>query len=497
MPETHSERNDRKAKERLERVTKAKDLKDGCIYRGEVVGTIRTTCGSVRPVLRRCLHEVVSIKNCSCILTKPHKTCKSILLEDGTKNVIEGSLEEYVAICDQCEHREKPAPVPLPPVIAEVKTTPVAPVAKEQSSTSRKDIEHCLLDNGPSKMTIQEIKKLSNALRAMFGRASQPPTLPPPKTDQGSDMKYKLLRRIFVGENFHRSGWPYAMLSLGMRADLQDTLQGILIDDFVEQTFLYHGNKVSVPGYREPWVGFFHHPPNAPDWFWENQKLQHLWTKQPFLDSLPYMKMAFCLSNYLGDWLKKKLDVPVCVLKHPCEDGPVKWGEIEMPKRPRLLSFGWYLRDTRILSRIPDGDYDKLRLWAGRSNHIKYDRLVEENYGAGDYKMGKTCSYVPNAEFDKLLATSVVVSKMLDVSAANGVIDCIARNTPILVNKHPAVVEYLGADYPLYYEDASAIPGLLEKVDAASVYISKMKKGWMDGSRFADDVHAAINRHIS
>ena len=36
-------------------------------------------------------------------------------------------------------------------------------------------------------------------------------------------------------------------------------------------------------------------------------------------------------------------------------------------------------------------------------------------------------------------------------SANNAVIECIARGTPLLVNPLPAVVEYLGADYPFYF----------------------------------------------
>jgi hypothetical protein len=39
-------------------------------------------------------------------------------------------------------------------------------------------------------------------------------------------------------------------------------------------------------------------------------------------------------------------------------------------------------------------------------------------------------------------------------AANNAVIECIARATPIIINPLPSVVEYLGADYPLYATNA-------------------------------------------
>jgi hypothetical protein len=58
-----------------------------------------------------------------------------------------------------------------------------------------------------------------------------------------------------------------------------------------------------------------------------------------------------------------------------------------------------------------------------------------------------------NDEYDELLSENIVFLELIDVSAANTILECIARKTPILVNKHPAVVEYIGADYPFYYEN--------------------------------------------
>ena len=55
--------------------------------------------------------------------------------------------------------------------------------------------------------------------------------------------------------------------------------------------------------------------------------------------------------------------------------------------------------------------------------------------------------------YDKLLAENIVFLCLLDASAVNTVLECIVRNTPIVINRLPALEEFLGLDYPLFYED--------------------------------------------
>jgi hypothetical protein len=65
-------------------------------------------------------------------------------------------------------------------------------------------------------------------------------------------------------------------------------------------------------------------------------------------------------------------------------------------------------------------------------------------------------SYLNNDDFDTLLSQNVVFLQLKDASAVNTLIECIIRNTPIIVNPLPAVVEYLGPDYPYYYDQTNA-----------------------------------------
>jgi hypothetical protein len=61
--------------------------------------------------------------------------------------------------------------------------------------------------------------------------------------------------------------------------------------------------------------------------------------------------------------------------------------------------------------------------------------------------------FLDNIEYDRLLAENIVFLDLYDSSANNALVECIVRGTPVVVNRLPAVMEYLGPDYPLYFDD--------------------------------------------
>ena len=78
-----------------------------------------------------------------------------------------------------------------------------------------------------------------------------------------------------------------------------------------------------------------------------------------------------------------------------------------------------------------------------------------------------------NTEYDQIVSQSIVFLDLIDCSASNTIVECIARQTPILIRRLDPVVEYLGEEYPLYFTDLGEIPTLLtpEKVCKARVYL--------------------------
>ena len=98
-------------------------------------------------------------------------------------------------------------------------------------------------------------------------------------------------------------------------------------------------------------------------------------------------------------------------------------------------------------------------------------------------------------EYDNLLSNNIVFVDLFDASANNAVLECIIRNTPILINKLPAIVEYLGENYPLYFNNLDEVSKILENNDLilqAHEYLKSMNKSDLSIDYFKKQVFSCI-----
>jgi len=293
----------------------------------------------------------------------------------------------------------------------------------------------------------------------------------------------------------HRAGWPYVLSYLK-----HDPNGPILFDDFVERTFedrRKHGEAWSVP-----WVGMFHHPPNMPPWFNKEQPLDRLFSSTWWHRVRPFMVGAMALSDYLADYLRATIpDVPVGVVKHPTMfvDKMFDWDAFEANPNPLVVQVGWYLRNYKAIYQMPVPD------WIGRA-HLKdeapwirgaaqrtdfYSPFRDREV----YPGVKVIKRLSNEAYDELLSRNLMAVEFFDTSANNAVVEAIVRNTPLVVNNHRAVREYLGDDYPLFFDDIGDCYTLLadkSRVRAAYEYLRDMDKSELTGASFAAGVERFV-----
>lgn len=107
---------------------------------------------------------------------------------------------------------------------------------------------------------------------------------------------------------------------------------------------------------------------------------------------------------------------------------------------------------------------------------------------------------VSNEEYDNLLTQNIVFLNLVDASAVNTILECIVRNTPIIVNNIPAVIELLGENYPLYYNSDSKIDEQVsflmcdtKKFKEAHRYLKAMDKTKFTIEYFINDLTRIIN----
>ena len=299
-----------------------------------------------------------------------------------------------------------------------------------------------------------------------------------------------------IGTNFHRSGWPYAYAALRSL----HSPSGILLDDFVEQNFCYRDTPLT---YDRPWIGIFHHPPNPPafsnqrEWLWKAFETA-VWKR-----SVKHLRLAIALSRHLADWLQRQLGVPVAVVKLPCQVQRRGWTpEAWMANHDKMLvGVGWYLRNTQVLQQTPAlPGMAKLRLLPDKAHIHDWDHRVRRHWERNGQRKRldevSTVGYVSSSVYDKLLNENVVVTEVFDASANNAVLDCLVRNTPLIVNRHPAVVEYLGPDYPLYFDEPNEICSLTKNIEEAHEHLRHCDKRWLSGNVFAESIQRVISANV-
>lgn len=282
----------------------------------------------------------------------------------------------------------------------------------------------------------------------------------------GGGVRFDFGEQLAQHYGTHRSGWAYALQ--GFEA-FHDPAAPVACNTFLEKRFVWgsdpgDGGCGPVRPLLQPWVGFLHVPPGVPGWFQAEQSPARVLSKESWKRSLPHCRGLFVLSDYHRRWLESALrpDFPISVLLHPTEfvDEPFSLERYRANPRKRLVQVGWWLRKLAAVNhlRVP-GLVPTLLGSDWTKNLMRYaERRV---HGLGTLPPVEQIGFLDNDAYDRLLAENLVFVDFYDTSANNAVIECIARGTPIVVCRHPAVEEYVGRDYPLFFDAPQDIARLL------------------------------------
>lgn len=272
----------------------------------------------------------------------------------------------------------------------------------------------------------------------------------------------------------HRSGWDYALSGL---FDFHNNC-GIIMDGFLENAFVWRKedfiHKKIIP-YKKPWIGFFHNPPNMPTWFSDNSAYPNsILNDKYFKQSIEYCKGLYVLSQYHKKYLEVMVpQVPIDVLYHPTEipDSKFNFEKFVKNKNKSIINIGWWLRKLNSFYLL-DSPYQKIRLLPNNKCKDTIFRLSKIERALYDIQLTsdqnksvKLVDHLSNESYDQFLTENIVFLDLYDSSANNAIIECIARGTPLLINRHPAIIEYLGEEYPFYFSDYDDAKNKLNNLD--------------------------------
>jgi hypothetical protein len=239
----------------------------------------------------------------------------------------------------------------------------------------------------------------------------------------------------------------------------------IKCDQNISHLFEGKSNVTPIP-LQDEWIGIWHNPHNMPKWFNHNHSPTSILQKKEFKESLKYCKGIFVLSHYFADWLSKQIDVPISVLHHPTQTPIIKFDfdKFINNKNKCLIQIGYWLRRMCSIGCIKTNLYKKI--WLYGNDWGLSCKQYEDEYHKNNNEVCSNMSDIvklrlPNVMYDLFLSQNIAFVHLYDSSANNAVIECITRNTPIVINRHPAVLEYLGKDYPLYFDKLEEVEEII------------------------------------
>ena len=228
-----------------------------------------------------------------------------------------------------------------------------------------------------------------------------------------------------------------------------------------------------------------------------------------------------------------KEKIPVYTLTHPTETPELKFNFNTFESNPlkQIIQIGGWLRNSYAIYELEINE-KKLKiskaLLQGKfmENYVKPQDFDITQLSKYMYKnppelnkrmcMTSTNKYVEglishintqfdsvqiihqldNQEYDKLLSKNIVFLNLINASACNTLIECVVRNTPILINRLEAVEEILGLDYPFYYDsiqEAGQMATDLQLTKKAHEYLCKLDKTNLSINKFIKDFEKIIS----
>lgn len=266
----------------------------------------------------------------------------------------------------------------------------------------------------------------------------------------------------------HRSGWQSVLNGM---SHLHNS-NGVWFESFVERSFNWFrkfsiDNKIIPIDF--PWVGIVHNPPFVPDWYSSDLPLH---SDDLFKNSLSNCLGIFTMSEYHASFLRNIFkSTPIESILHPhSNSSPETFDIYHYFYDKKILNIGYWLRKQTSFFNLDFPGHKKIKIWPyikdSKAYKFVYSKLLMESERLGvdfDFNSIDHLYRLADKDYDVFLSQSIVFLDLWDTSANNVILECIERETPILCSRHPACVEYLGKDYPLFFDNYSQIELLLSE----------------------------------
>ena len=274
-----------------------------------------------------------------------------------------------------------------------------------------------------------------------------------------------------INDYSHRFGWNNVLLTLYINdiitynlLDINDINNTQLVD-ICEKYFEW--SSLDINRGIEKWVGILHLTYNTPEYL-INLNIKKLLNNNIFNLRLPMCNTLISLSNHLNKFISEELSIYEYISKkfiyHPINiinniNKKFNINSYLLNNEKKIIQIGQQMRIFKSFLYLKFSQHKKIWLSGNINLEENIDKLKielnKDTINLNSYNVEH--KYVDNNEFDNLLINNIIFIHLYDSSANNTILEAISYKTPIIVNRCSAVEEYLGKDYPLYFNNIDEV----------------------------------------
>lgn len=268
-----------------------------------------------------------------------------------------------------------------------------------------------------------------------------------------------------------------------------------IIENFIENKLISKNNLIFITfcemyfykggkSLKQDWVGIIHDPEDTQLYY----KHKNIVNNINFKQSLPYCKGLFCMSYSLKKWIIQEIkpNFFVDVLYHPISNKNLKEFQIEEYKKNKcIIQIGNWLRKTYSIFKINTTINKEILPWSKRTqNELQYF-LNKDNMILTKIEKSSVLkiSHICDNDYNKIFNNKIIFLNLYSSTANNVIMECIKANNPIIINRLKSIEEYLGKDYPLFYDNLTDVTTILENDELILKAFNYLKN--MDKSKFS------------
>jgi hypothetical protein len=311
----------------------------------------------------------------------------------------------------------------------------------------------------------------------------------------------------------HRYGWKSVIDNLYLNSIITDHSYKNSIDfiDCMESYFIWNNNKPLT----RPWFGVLHYCDKLPNFYTKWEKIDGIFekAKESFTNckglitlSEESKKNALFKLNKINKLNNKAHNIKIYSLKHPIQEIKNKFNLSNFIKNKdyKIIQLGKQYRRVSDIYMIKT-QYKKIWLSGFKNINDCFKILNKELRFLNTKPNNKVeCYYTKTLEeYDNMLLNNIIIIPLWNATANNSLLECLESNIPAFISRLPSTEEYLGKDYPMFYNHVSDIEPIInnkqqlhKKYKKTYKYLLKFDKSKIRHKYFNSELLKIINGYI-